>query len=72
MQFYIQKSDQKRYFYCAVIKKANKSDTSKPIKSLKNLIRKGFDLAIIVPSLREVYFAKHIRQSASTAIMSNW
>ena len=29
--------------YGAVIKKANKSDTSKPIKSLKNLIRKGFD-----------------------------
>jgi hypothetical protein len=35
-----------------------KSDISKLVKSMENRIRKGFDLAIIVHSLRQVYFAK--------------
>jgi hypothetical protein len=37
-----------------------KSDISKLVKSMENRIRKGFDLAIIVHSLRQVYFAKNI------------
>jgi hypothetical protein len=37
-----------------------KSDTSKLVKSVENLIRKGYDLAIIVHSLRQVYVAKNI------------
>jgi hypothetical protein len=37
-----------------------KSDISKLGKSMENLIRKGYDLAIIVHSLKQVYFAKHV------------
>jgi len=37
-----------------------KSDISKLGKSMENLIRKGYDLAIIVHSLKKVYFAKNI------------
>jgi len=45
--------------YSDVIDKAKmfKSDTSKLVESLKNLIRKGYELTII-DSLRQVYFAK--------------
>jgi hypothetical protein len=38
----------------------NKSDTSKFVKSLKDLIGKGNDLTTIVHSLRQVYLAKNI------------
>ena len=34
-----------------------KSDTTKIEKSLKNIIRKGYNLRTIVDSLRQVYFA---------------
>ena len=37
-----------------------KSDIYKLGKSMENLIRKGYDLAIIVHSLKQVYFAKHV------------
>ena len=37
-----------------------KFDISKLVKSMENLIRKGFDLVIIVHSFRQVYFAKNI------------
>jgi len=37
-----------------------KSDTSKLVKSMENLIRKGYDLAIIDHSLRQVNIAKNI------------
>ena len=37
-----------------------KSDTSNPVKSMNNLICKGYDLASVVHSLRQVYFAKNI------------
>jgi hypothetical protein len=37
-----------------------KSDTSKLAKYLKNLVYKGYDLATIVDSLRQVYFLKNI------------
>ena len=45
--------------YGDVINKANKfnSDTSKLVKSLKNLIHKGYDLSTIVYSLSHVYSA---------------
>jgi hypothetical protein len=36
-----------------------KSDTSKLVKSLKCIIRKGYDLAIIVYYLRKGYLAKN-------------
>ena len=58
------RSDQNRYFtnmfYGDVINKENKfkHDTSKIIKLLKNLIRKNYDLATIISSLRQVYFAQ--------------
>jgi hypothetical protein len=47
-------------FYGDVINKENKfkHDTSKIIKLLKNLIRKNYDLATIISSLRQVYFAQ--------------
>jgi hypothetical protein len=56
----IQKGISQPCCYCDVINKAKKlkSDTSKLVKFLKNLIRKDYDLAIIVNSLRQVYFAK--------------
>jgi len=34
--------------------------TSKRVKYLTNLIRKGYELAIIAHSLRQVYFAKNL------------
>jgi hypothetical protein len=40
---------------------------AKPVKSMKNLIHKGYVLAVIVHSLRQVYFGKIYRQSTSTA-----
>ena len=45
--------------YGDVINKAKKfkSDTSKLVKSLKNLIHKGYDLSTIVYSLNHVYSA---------------
>jgi hypothetical protein len=50
----------KNMFYGDVVSKENmfKHDTSKIIKLLKNLIRKNYDLATIISSLRQVYFAK--------------
>jgi hypothetical protein len=36
-----------------------KSDTSKLVKSVENLIRRGYDLAIIVHSLRQVYVSSN-------------
>ena len=50
------------YFNGDVINNAKtfKSDTSKLVKSLKNLIRKGYDLSTIVHSLKQVYFANNI------------
>ena len=42
------------------IDKMVKSDTSNLVKYMINLIRKGYDLATIVDSLMQVYFAKKI------------
>ena len=52
-------------FYTDVINKAKpfKSDTSKLVGSLKNLIRKGYDLATIVHFLRRVYFVRNIENN---------
>jgi hypothetical protein len=48
--------------YGDVINRANKikADTFKLVKSLENLIRKGYELAIVAHSLRQVYFAKNL------------
>ena len=60
----MQRSDQNGIshpcFYGYVINKAKKfkPNTSKLVKSVKNLNRKSNDLAIIIHSLRYVYFAK--------------
>lgn len=45
--------------YSHVINKAQKvnSDTYKLVKDVNNLTRKGYDLAITVQSVRQVYFA---------------
>ena len=45
--------------YGDVINKAKmfRPDTSKLVKSLKHLIGKGYDLVIIIHSIRQVYFA---------------
>ena len=65
IQFYTQRSDQKvsfsiHLFYGNVIHDATefKFDTSKLRKSLKYFIPKGYDLATIVDSLRQIFFAK--------------
>ena len=52
-------------FYADVINKTKpfKSDTSKLVGSLKNLIRKGYDLATIVHFLRQVYFVRNIENN---------
>ena len=49
-------------YNCEVINKAKqfKCDTSELVKTLKNLIRKDYDLATIVHSLWKVYFAENI------------
>jgi len=49
-------------FYGDIINKPKKfkSDISKFVKVLKNLIKKCCELAIIVHSLIQVYFAKNI------------
>ena len=49
-------------FYGEVIKKSKmlKSDTSKHIQFLKNLIRKWYDWATIVESLRQAYIVENI------------
>ena len=49
-----------------------KSDTSKFIKSLKNLIQKHAELTTIVQSLMQVYFAKKYRQSVFTISRFNY
>ena len=51
-----------KYKHGNIINKAKKfkHNTSKFVKSLKNLIHKGYHLATIVDSLRQVYFAKNI------------
>jgi hypothetical protein len=62
-----------QYLYCNVIKKARcfKIDTSKLVKSLKNLIR--YDLKTIVDSLAKVLFSLlTYRQSAVITIRSYW
>ena len=48
--------------YCHVINKAQKfnSDISKLVKHVNNLTRKGYDLATIVQSVRQVYLAQNI------------
>ena len=43
-----------------------KSDTLKLAKTLKNLIREGCELAIIVDSLWQVYFAENVDKSAGS------
>ena len=50
------------HFNGKVINKGEKfkSDTSKLVKSLKNLVRKGYDLAIIGHCLWQDYLAKNI------------
>ena len=60
-------------FYGVVINKAKKlkSIASKLVKSLKNLVPKEYDIAIILHSLRQVYFSKKYRQSVSTTRRSN-
>jgi hypothetical protein len=48
--------------YCHVINKAQKfnSDTSILVKYVNNLTRKGYGLANIVQSMRQVYFTQDI------------
>ena len=45
-----------------------KSDSSKHVKSLKNLICKSYDLATIVDSLRQVYFTNNVDNLLQLAI----
>lgn len=63
----MQESDPKIYYFdvsmVVVISKDKKfkSDVFKPIKSLnRNRFHKGFNVATIVDSLRQIFFAKHM------------